>query len=134
MALFWFGPRPAIAVWPRGGQAKIWQLDKHGAPEELAPAARELPVVLLHTAVLPALGFAREAATDGTIVYRSSVAKLESELAAGALSIGLLLPPMEPEAFAAAIAHGDMLPPKSTRFLPKVFSGLVWAGHDARLA
>jgi uncharacterized protein (DUF1015 family) len=40
---------------------------------------------------------------------------------------------MAPQQFAAAIAEGDLLPPKSTRFLPKVVSGLVWAGHDAAL-
>jgi uncharacterized protein (DUF1015 family) len=41
---------------------------------------------------------------------------------------------MAPEQFAAAIAEGDMLPPKSTRFIPKVVSGLVWSEHRARLA
>jgi uncharacterized protein (DUF1015 family) len=41
---------------------------------------------------------------------------------------------MEPAAFAAAIAGGDLLPPKSTRFLPKLISGLVWTDHDAALA
>jgi uncharacterized protein (DUF1015 family) len=41
---------------------------------------------------------------------------------------------MSPAQFAAAISHGDLLPPKSTRFLPKVFSGLVWAAHDSGLA
>ena len=42
-------------------------------------------------------------------------------------------PPMTPAEFSAAIANGDLLPPKSTRFLPKVFSGLVWAAHSTRL-
>jgi uncharacterized protein (DUF1015 family) len=41
---------------------------------------------------------------------------------------------MSPAQFAAAIANGDLLPPKSTRFLPKVYSGLVWAAHDSQLA
>jgi uncharacterized protein (DUF1015 family) len=35
--------------------------------------------------------------------------------------------------FADAVSQGDLLPPKSTRFLPKLISGLVWVGHDARL-
>ena len=43
------------------------------------------------------------------------------------------LPPMAPSEFAEAVAQGDLLPPKSTRFLPKMISGLVWVGHDARL-
>jgi uncharacterized protein (DUF1015 family) len=54
-------------------------------------------------------------------------------LGAGEAGTGLWLPPMEPSAFAAAIAHGDMLPPKSTRFLPKVMSGLVWGDHGTKL-
>ena len=40
---------------------------------------------------------------------------------------------MQTAAFAAAIADGEMLPPKSTRFLPKVMSGLVWADHDSKI-
>jgi uncharacterized protein (DUF1015 family) len=40
---------------------------------------------------------------------------------------------MQPAAFAEAIADGQMLPAKSTRFLPKVMSGLVWADHDSKL-
>jgi uncharacterized protein (DUF1015 family) len=127
-------PQPAIAVWARGQAPEIWRLDASHAPEHLAPAARNLAVVLLHTGFLAALGFAPETATDGTVIYRSNPEKLAAELASGDLAVGLLLPPMQPEEFAAAIAHGDMLPPKSTRFLPKVFAGLVWASHDAELA
>ncbi|HEX4955205.1 MAG TPA: DUF1015 domain-containing protein [Thermoanaerobaculia bacterium] len=126
-------PQPALGVWTHGGRPEIWRLDPAKAPAHLAPGARELAVTLLHEAVLPALGFAPESATDGTIVYRSSPEKLATELAAGTLAVGLFLPPMLPEAFSAAIAHGDLLPPKSTRFLPKVFAGLVWAGHDSLL-
>ncbi|HRC86219.1 MAG TPA: DUF1015 domain-containing protein [Thermoanaerobaculia bacterium] len=126
--------QPAIAFWPAGGKAEIWRLDPSLGPPELAPGARSLAVALLHSAVLPALGFAPAAATDGTVIYRSSPEKLAAELAAGSLKLGILLPPMKPDAFSAAIAHGDMLPPKSTRFLPKVFSGLVWASHDSKLA
>ena len=40
---------------------------------------------------------------------------------------------MQPAAFAAAIADGQMLPAKSTRFLPKVMSGLVWADHESKV-
>ena len=74
-----------------------------------------------------------EAATDGTVVYRSNPDELWSQVAGGDLKTGIWLPPMLPSAFSAAIADGQMLPPKSTRFMPKVMSGLVWADHDARL-
>lgn len=126
-------PQPSLGVWVSGEKPEVWQLDASQAPAGLPAGARDLSVSLLHGMFLPALGFAPETATDGTIVYRSSPEKLAGELGSGALAVGLLLPPMTPAAFAAAIANGDMLPPKSTRFLPKVFSGLVWADHDSRL-
>jgi uncharacterized protein (DUF1015 family) len=68
------------------------------------------------------------------VLYRNDPVELHRMVAAGEVAAGLWLPPMSPAEFGAAIAHGDLLPPKSTRFLPKVFSGLVWAGHDAKLA
>ena len=40
---------------------------------------------------------------------------------------------MTPKQFALATEDGDLLPPKSTRFLPKLVSGLVWCGHDAEI-
>jgi uncharacterized protein (DUF1015 family) len=79
------------------------------------------------------MGLAPEAATDGTTSYRSDPEVLWNAVASGEMAVGIYLPPMAPQQFAAAIAEGDMLPPKSTRFLPKVVSGLVWAGHDAAL-
>lgn len=126
-------PQPSLGVWVRGEKPEVWQLDASQAPASIPVGARELSVSLLHGMVLAALGFAPETATDGTIVYRSSPDKLAAELASGDLAVGLLLPPMAPAAFAAAIGNGDLLPPKSTRFLPKVFSGLVWADHDSQL-
>jgi uncharacterized protein (DUF1015 family) len=67
------------------------------------------------------------------VLYRSNPDELWSQVAAGDLGTGLWLPPMTPAAFSAAIAGGEMLPPKSTRFLPKVMSGLVWADHDSKV-
>jgi uncharacterized protein (DUF1015 family) len=91
-------------------------------------------VVLLAEAIFPALGLEPEASTDGTVIYRSDPAELHRMVAAGEVALGFFLPPMSPAEFGAAIANGDLLPPKSTRFLPKVFSGLVWAEHQSRLA
>ncbi|MFW6176024.1 MAG: hypothetical protein ACOC7L_04295, partial [Acidobacteriota bacterium] len=81
-----------------------------------------------------AMGLAAEAATDGTTLYRSDPGELWRAVEGGQAAVGLYLPPMDPAQFAAAIAEGDMLPPKSTRFLPKLISGLVWADHRTRLA
>lgn len=126
-------PQPAIGLWPKGEKPQIWRLDAAKAPSSIPEGARGLAVTLLHGLVLAALGFAPETATDGTIVYRSSPAKLATELASGSLAVGIFLPPMLPAEFARAIANGDLLPPKATRFLPKVFSGLVWADHSSGL-
>jgi uncharacterized protein (DUF1015 family) len=125
---------PAIGVQRPGETPEIWRLDPEGpGTDGLAPGARQLAVSLLHSTLYPAMGLAPEAATDGTTSYRSDPEVLWNAVASGEMAVGIYLPPMAPQQFAAAIAEGDMLPPKSTRFLPKVVSGLVWAGHDAAL-
>jgi uncharacterized protein (DUF1015 family) len=127
-------PQPALGVLLPSGGGEIWQLDPGRAPATLSPDARQLAVVLLHEALFAALGLTRANWTDGTVTYRADGAKLYREVTGGALAVGFFLPPMAPDEFAAAIAHGEMLPPKSTRFLPKVVSGLVWADHTSQLA
>lgn len=119
-------PQPALGVWVHGRDPEVWHL----APSDSTP---KLSVALFQEALLPALGLPPEASTDGTVVYRSNPDELWSQVAGGELGTGIWLPPMEPAAFAAAIAGGEMLPPKSTRFLPKVMSGLVWADHDSKV-
>ncbi len=114
--------QPAIGVWQAGTKPEIWHLD-----------SPKLAVELLHDTFLAALGYAPETATDGTIVYRSNPDELWQQVGSGELKTGIWLPPMLPSAFAAAIADGQMLPPKSTRFMPKVMSGLAWADHDSKL-
>lgn len=117
--------QPAIGFWRAGHDPEIWLFNPTTSPR--------LAVEMLHATLLPALGYGPEAATDGTVVYRANPDELWSQVAGGDLKTGIWLPPMLPTAFSAAIADGQMLPPKSTRFMPKVMSGLVWADHDARL-
>ena len=125
--------QPAIGLWRRGHDPVILKLDPASAPVGVPERSRDLAVALLHGSVLPAFGYAPESATDGTVLYRSDPQVLAAQLAAGDVEVGIWLPPMTPTAFSAAIAEGDLLPPKSTRFLPKVFSGLVWADHRSVL-
>ncbi len=125
--------QPAIGVRGAGAGAEIWELDPARGPRSLPAAASELAVVLLHHVLLPRLGLLEEAATDGTVRYRSDPETLWREVDSGIAGAGFWLPPMTPAGFAAAIADGDLLPPKSTRFLPKLVSGLVWSPHDSRL-
>jgi uncharacterized protein (DUF1015 family) len=125
--------QPAVGVWVRGGSPELWCLDPEKAPADTPERARSLPVVLLHYMLLPSAGIEHNAAVDGTIVYRSDAGDLFDSIDRGDLATGIWLPPMEPADFAEAVSTGDVLPPKSTRFLPKLISGLVWVGHDAAL-
>ena len=120
---------PAVAIWVVGGRPEIWRLDPSAAPADLPRAAGELPVVLLHHAVQTAIGLG-----DASVTYRSDPDALWGQMASGELHAAAWLPPMEPATFAAAVAEGDLLPAKSTRFLPKLTSGLVWVEHTARVA
>jgi uncharacterized protein (DUF1015 family) len=116
-------PQPALGIWRAGHNPEIRSFEGESV----------LGVELLHGKVLPALGYSAEAATDGTVIYRANPDELWQQVAGGELQTGIWLPPMLPAAFSAAIADGQMLPPKSTRFMPKVMSGLVWADHDSRI-
>lgn len=126
-------PQPALGIWQCNGEPEIWRLDPGQGPAELPAAASELAVVLLHFTLLPAIGIALEGATDGTVVYRKDPNKLWNELQDETLGVGFWMPPMSTSGFAGAVAEGDLLPPKSTRFLPKVASGLVWTDHRGPL-
>jgi uncharacterized protein (DUF1015 family) len=119
-------PQPALGVWVAGQAPEVWQLspESPGAP---------LVVEIFQQALLPALGLPAAAATDGTLVYRSHPDELYTQVARGELGTGFWLPPMRPADFAAAVARGELLPPKSTRFLPKAMSGLVWTDHESRV-
>ena len=120
-------PQPALIALAAGRRPEIWSFDQESAPAGMLPSARHLAVGWLHDAVLPRLGLEAEAALDGRIVYRSSGEQLVAAIRDGALAAGFLLPPMSPQDFSLATAEHALLPPKSTRFLPKIVSGLVWA-------
>ncbi len=126
-------PQPALGVWRSGSSPEIWHLDPAHRPHNFPPAAGELSVVLLHGTLFAAGGLTEGNWTDGTVTYRSNPESLFREVQRGDLAEGFWLPPMTGDAFAAAIAHGDLLPPKSTRFMPKLISGMVWSSHDAEI-
>lgn len=117
-------PQPAIGVWVHGRGPEIWRFENPGA---------KLPVETFQETILGALGLPPEASTNGTVVYRADPEELWRQVSSGELGTGFWLPPMQPAAFAEAIAGGQMLPAKSTRFLPKVMSGLVWADHESKV-
>ena len=125
--------QPALGVWISGREPEIWSLDPTTVPDPPSPGAPQLVVEIFQKTILSALGLPPEASTDGTVVYRAQPNELWNQVASGELGTGLFLPPMAPTEFAAAIADGAMLPPKSTRFMPKVMSGLVWADHESQI-
>lgn len=126
-------PTPALGVRLDGGETEIWRLDSGRAPDSTPRLARGLSAVLLHHMLLPALGLDLSTSSDGTVRYRSDPDELYRMVDDGEARTAFWLPPMEPAEFARAVREGDVLPPKSTRFMPKLISGLVWAGHDAEL-
>jgi uncharacterized protein (DUF1015 family) len=125
---------PTLGVQKTGELPELWLMEPARMPAGTPPGADSLAVAHLHYVLLPSVGLPPEAALDGRVAYRSSAATLWKQVQEGALQLGLYLPPMTAEAFGRAISKGDLLPAKATRFLPKLASGLVWAGHDAELA
>ncbi len=126
--------QPALAVWFQGDPSpELWSLDAAAAPADMPGRKADLPASLLHHHLLLTAGVPVESATDGSIAYEADPDDIIALLESGAVSAGVFLPPMTPKQFALATEDGDLLPPKSTRFLPKLVSGLVWCGHDAAI-
>ena len=126
--------QPALAVWFQGDAApELWTLDAAAAPADMPGRKADLPASLLHHHLLRTAGVPLEAATDGSIAYEADPDDIVALLERAEITAGIFLPPMTPRQFALATEDGDLLPPKSTRFLPKLVSGLVWCGHDAEV-
>ena len=125
--------QPALGVGPIGESFEIWTFDRGAPPRTLGANLSHLSVGWLHQAIIPKLDLPPSADTDGSIVYRSDPDRLWAELDNGELQTGFWLPPMESVGFALATSKGEILPPKSTRFLLKLVSGLVWADHTCHI-
>ena len=126
--------QPALAVWFQGDPSpELWTLDAAAAPADMPGRKADLPASLLHHHLLQTAGVPTGSATDGSIAYEADPDDIVALLEDGAVTAGVFLPPMSPRQFALATEDGDLLPPKSTRFLPKLVSGLVWCGHDAEI-
>ena len=126
--------QPALAVWFQGDPSpELWTLDPEAAPADMPGRKADLPASLLHHHLLLTGGVPLESATDGSIAYEADPHDIVALLENSEATVGVFLPPMTPKQFALATEDGDLLPPKSTRFLPKLVSGLVWCGHDAEV-
>ena len=126
--------QPALAVWFQGEESpEFWTLDPEAAPADMPGRKADLPASLLHHHLLTTASVPLEAATDGSIAYEADPDDIVALLKRSEATVGIFLPPMTPKQFALATEDGDLLPPKSTRFLPKLVSGLVWCGNDAEV-
>ncbi len=127
-------PQPALAVWFQGEPTpELWQLDPEATPADMPGRKADLPASLLHHHLLATGGVPLTSATDGSIAYEADPDDIVALLKRSEITAGVFLPPMTPKQFALATEDGDLLPPKSTRFLPKLVSGLVWCGHNAKV-
>lgn len=113
---------------------ELWTLDAAAAPADMPGRKTALPAALIHHHLLKTAGVPPTSATDGSITYEADPDGIVALLERSEITAGVFLPPMTPKQFALATEDGDLLPPKSTRFLPKLVSGLVWCGHDATIA
>ena len=127
-------PQSALAVWFQGDSTpELWALDPEAAPPDMPGRKPDLPASLLHHHLLTTASVPLESATDGSITYEADPDDIIALLEKSEVTLGVFLPPMTPKQFALPTEDGDLLPPKSTRFLPKLVSGLVWCGHDAEV-
>lgn len=112
---------------------ELWTLDRAAAPANTPGRKADLPASLLHHHLLETAGEPIESATEGSIANEADPDEIIALLESGTIAAGVFLPPLTPKQFALATEDGDLLPPKSTRFLPKLVSGLVWCGRDAEV-
>ena len=103
----------------RGEREHAFVIVSPGAPAELASHARgaQLDVEVLHEELLPELG--------GTLSFDARPERLLGRVAAGEVSLGIFLNPIDPDALFRVVQAGGLLPQKSTFFSPKIPSGLV---------
>ena len=97
-------------------------------PNATVPALRQCDTWLLHEALLkPVLGSGLE-----QVSYAHDLGEVASRTGTGECGLAFLLRPMDLDVFEAVVLGGERLPPKSTFFMPKLPSGLVFHLLDER--
>ena len=98
-------------------------------PKAAVPSLRQCDTWLLHEALLkPALGDGLE-----QVSYAHDLSEVAARTASGECGLAFLLRPMDLDVFEAVVLGGERLPPKSTFFMPKLPSGLVFHLLDGAL-
>lgn len=115
------------------GRLSTLTLREDVAPEKLPSAAvaslRQCDTWLLHEALLkPVLGDGLE-----QVSYAHDLSEVAGRTGTGECGLAFLLRPMDLDVFEAVVLGGERLPPKSTFFMPKLPSGLVFHLLDGAL-
>ena len=104
-------------------------LPPESLPSTAVPSLRQCDTWLLHEALLkPVLGSDLE-----QVSYAHDLGEVTSRTASGECGLAFLLRPMDLDVFEAVVLGGERLPPKSTFFMPKLPSGLVFHLLDGAL-
>jgi uncharacterized protein (DUF1015 family) len=94
-------------------------------------AAGELGVRVLHREVIEGLfGLDEAAVRDGAVAFPKDALRAARDVREGRGALALYLDPLSPEDVFRVTAAGELLPQKSTFFLPKLPSGLVFRSLD----
>ena len=98
-------------------------------PSASVPSLRQCDTWLLHEALLkPVLGSGLE-----QVSYAHDLSEVAGRTGTGECGLSFLLRPMDLDVFEAVVLGGERLPPKSTFFMPKLPSGLVFHLLDGAL-
>ena len=115
------------------GPGQVFTITDHGLDPlqatipERSPQWRNLPVTLLHYAILePLLGIpAVIESTDPRILFTPDAEQVYWSIEGARYDLAFLLPPTPVGAVEAIARGGERMPAKSTYFYPKIASGLV---------
>ena len=91
----------------------------------------ELGIRAIHREVLAgAFGLDEAAVRDGAVAFPKLATEAAREVRAGRGSVALYLNPLRPEDVFRVTGAGEILPQKSTFFMPKIPSGLLFRSFD----
>jgi len=112
-------PAPSFALDDGSGALRIFSRS--------ASPGGELAIRVFHREVVQGvLGLGEEAIRDGALDFPKDALRAAREVRAGRASLALYLNPLSPDDVFRVTAAGEVLPQKSTFFLPKLPTGLVF--------
>jgi uncharacterized protein (DUF1015 family) len=89
--------------------------------------ADELSIRCIHEEVLPRVfGLSEDAVREGAVDYRKDAVRAARDVRAGRAALALYVNALAPEDVFRVTAAGEVLPQKSTLFLPKIPTGLLF--------